>query len=79
MHPHIKEQFKEMVRTRNYQLEWFYKFYHEVGGFPIDIHLFYQWFQELNFDSVLDNVGKYFGLTRLLDRNGVLIAVYEQM
>lgn len=73
----MKEEFKEMIRTKNYQLEWFYKYYHTLGGVPIDIHLFYQWFQMLDFNKILDNIAKYFGLTRLLDKNGVLIAVYE--
>lgn len=73
----MKEQFKEMVRTKNYPLEWFYKYYHTVGGIPIDIHLFYQWFQQFDFNTVLDDIGKYFGLTRLFDKNGALIAVYE--
>jgi hypothetical protein len=31
----------------------------------------------LDFNKVLDSIGKYFGLTRLIDKNGVLIAVYE--
>ena len=66
-----------MVRTKNYPLEWFYKYYYTVGEIPIDIHLFYQWFQQFDFNTVLDNIGKYFGLTRLFDKNGALIAVYE--
>lgn len=73
----MKEDFKEMIRAKNYPLEWFYKYYHTVGGYPIDIHTFYQWFQMLDLNTVLDSIGKYFGLTRLFDKNGKLIAVYE--
>lgn len=73
----MKEQFKEMVRNQNYPLEWFYKYYHAVGGVSINIHIFYQWFQTLNFNNVLDNVARYFGLTRVVDKKGTLILVYE--
>jgi hypothetical protein len=73
----MKEQFKEMVRTKNYPLEWFYHYYHQKGGTPINIHLFMQFFEQFNFNQLLDNVAKSFGLNRLVDKNGVLIAVYE--
>lgn len=73
----MKEEFKQMVKTKNYPLEWFYKYYNTVGGYPIDIHTFYQWFQMLDFNMVLDSIGKYFGLNRLFDKNGKLIGVYD--
>lgn len=74
----MKEQFKEMVRTKNYPLEWFYKYYHQKGGIPIHIHLFIQFFEQFNFNELLDNVAKSFGLNRLIDKDGILIAVYEE-
>jgi hypothetical protein len=73
----MKEEFKQMVKTKSYPLEWFYKYYHTVGGHPIDIHTFYQWFQMLDFNVVLDSIGRYFGLNRLFDKTGKLILVYE--
>ena len=77
MQVHIKEQFKQMVKTRNFPIEWFYQYYHQVGGFPIDIHLFMQWFEQFDFNQILDNIARYFGLSRLLSKEGILIAVYE--
>lgn len=73
----MKEQFKEMVRTKNYPLEWFYRYYHQKGGVPINIHLFMQFFEQFDFNQILDNIAKSFGLNRLVDKEGVLIAVYE--
>ena len=73
----MKEQFKEMVRTKNYPLEWFYRYYHQKGGVPINIHLFMQFFEQFDFNQILDNIAKSFGLNRLVDKDWVLIAVYE--
>ena len=73
----MKEQFKEMVKTRNFPIEWFFQYYHQRGGVPINIHLFMQWFEQFNFNDILDNVAKSFGLTRLMNKEGILIAVYE--
>ena len=73
----MKEEFINMVKTKNYPLEWFYKYYYEKGGAPINIHLFMQFFQQFNFNELLDNVAKSFGLSRLTNKEGILIAVYE--
>ena len=73
----MKEQFKEMVKTKNFPIEWFFHFYHQRGGVPISIHLFMGWFEGLNFTKVLDNIAKDFGLNRLFDKEGILVAVYE--
>ena len=73
----MKEQFKEMVRTKNYPIEWFYKYYHEKGGAPINIHIFMHWFGQFNFNEILDNMAKSFGLNRLVDKEGVIIGFYE--
>lgn len=73
----MKEQFINMVKTKNYPLEWFYKYYHKKGGVPINIHMFMQWFEQLNFNELLDHVAKSFGLNRLFDKNNILILIYE--
>jgi hypothetical protein len=73
----MKEQFIKMVKTKNYPVEWFYKYYHEKGGVPINIHIFMQWFQQLEFNQCLDSIAKSFGLSRLSDKDRALIAVYE--
>lgn len=73
----MKEQFKEMVKTRNFPIEWFFHYYHQKGGIPINIHLFMQWFEQFNFNDILDNIAKSFGLNRLMNKEGILIAVYE--
>jgi hypothetical protein len=36
-----------------------------------------QWFQQLEFNQCLDSIAKSFGLSRLSDKDGALIAVYE--
>ena len=36
-----------------------------------------QWFEQFNFNDILDNVAKSFGLNRLMNKEGILIAVYE--
>jgi hypothetical protein len=73
----MKEQFKENVKTRNFPIEWFFNDYHQKGGIPINIHLFMQWFEQFNFNDILDNIAKSFGLNRLVNKEGILIAVYE--
>lgn len=72
-----KEQFKKMVKDKDYQLEWFYHYYTEKTGINMNIHLFKEWFEQLNLDTVLDHVAKQYGLTRLLTNDGVMVAVYE--
>ena len=73
----MKEEFINMVKTKNYPIEWFYKYYHEKGGVPINIHVFMHWFGQLNFNEVLENIAKSFGLNRLENKEGILIGLYE--
>lgn len=73
----MKEQFKQMVKTKNYPLEWFYNYYLQKSRIRINIHMFQQWFEQLNLDAVLDHIAKEYGLTRLLTEKGVMLAVYE--
>ena len=73
----MKEQFKEMVRTKQYPREWFYQYYHQRGGAPINIHIFMHFFERFDFNQLLDNVAKSFGLNRLVDKDGILIKVLE--
>lgn len=73
----MKEEFKEMLKTKNYPIEWFYKYYHQKGGAQIDIHLFIHWFQQFDFNQLLDNVAKSLGFNRLVNKEGILIGVYE--
>jgi hypothetical protein len=73
----MKEQFKQMVKTKNYPIEWFYQYYLQRGGFPINIHVFIQFFKQFDFNQILDNIAKSFGLNRLVNKEGILIAVYE--
>lgn len=73
----MREQFKEMVKNKNYPLEWFYHYYHKKTGINMNIHMFQQWFEQLNLDAALDHIAKEYGLTRLLSNKGVMIAVYE--
>lgn len=72
----MKEEFKEMVRTKNYPLEWFYKYYHSAGGKPLDIHTFYHWFQMIDLNIVIDTISKNLSLNRVFSKEGVLIAVF---
>jgi hypothetical protein len=73
----MKEQFKQMVKTKNYQLEWFYKYYFQKSKVNMNIHMFQQLFEQLNLNEVIDHIAREYGLTRLLSDKNVLIAVYE--
>jgi hypothetical protein len=73
----MKEQFINMVKTKHYPLEWFYQYYHQRGGTPINIHVFMHWFESFELNQLLDNVAKSFGLNRIADKNGLLVLVYE--
>jgi hypothetical protein len=74
----MKEQFKQMVKRKDYPLEWFYSYYTKKSGVRINIHMFQQWFEQLNLDEVLDHIAREFGLVRLLSKEGVMVAVYEE-
>jgi len=73
----MKEQFIKMIKDKNYPIEWFYKYYHEKGGAPINIHIFMHLFEQFNFHQLLDNIAVSFGLNRLFSKEGVLIGVYK--
>ena len=73
----LKEEFKQMVKNKDYQVEWFERYYQHKSGIRINPGLFRNWFDQLNLDEVLDHIAKEFGLDRLLSNAGVMIAVYE--
>lgn len=73
----MREEFKQMVKKKDYRLEWFYKYYTKKSGIGINIHMFQQWFEQLPLDEVLDHIAKEFRLTRLVSDKGVMLAVYE--
>lgn len=73
----MREEFKQMVKKKDYRLEWFYKYYTKKSGVRINIHMFQQWFEQLPLDEVLDHIAKEFSLTRLVSEKGVMLAVYE--
>jgi len=72
---------QEWIQQRNsdmFNLEWFYRYFLEKGGTPINPNQFGQLIQMYlgqNRDVIFKQIDREFGLTMLLDKNKKFIKV----
>jgi len=73
-----EERYIEMRNKNQYDIMWFYEHYMEVSkDRNMDINKFNAVFQMSNFNAVLEHLDAKFGLDKLFNKEGVLVASYK--
>jgi hypothetical protein len=73
-----EERYIEMRNKNQYDIMWFYEHYIEVSkDRNMDINKFNAVFQMSNFNTVLEHLDAKFGLDKLFNKDGVLVASYK--
>jgi hypothetical protein len=70
----MKDSYKRMRNSGNYNLDWFHKYYIDKKG-AMDINTFQMVFNYGNLDMIIEHLDKEFNLVKVEDNNGKLIKV----
>ena len=70
----MKDSYKKMRNSGNYDINWFHKYYTDKKG-AMDINTFQMVFNYGNLDMIVEHLDKEFNLTKIEDNNGKLIKV----
>lgn len=73
----MKEEYIKQRNSNKFTTNFFYKYYLENGGTPIDMETFKQIFSFFNINEVLETIDRKFELTRLYDRDNKFIKIVE--
>lgn len=71
----MKEEYIKIRNTRQYDVNWFYKYFRENGGKNVDINQFAQAINFVNIENMLDFLDHKFNLTVVYNSNGEFIRV----
>lgn len=71
----MKEEYIKIRNTRQYDVNWFYKYFRENGGRNVDINQFAQAINFVNIENMLDFLDHKFNLTVVYNSNGEFIRV----
>jgi len=71
----MKTEYIRMRNTKQYNLNWFYKYYLESSKDNIDINTFAMIFNQVPLDNILEHIDKKYDLTGLYDKTNNLIKI----
>jgi hypothetical protein len=71
----MKQEYIKMRNTKQYNLNWFYRYYLESSKDNIDINTFAMILNQVSLDNILEHIDKQFELTTLTDNNGKFIKI----
>ena len=71
----MKEEYIKIRNTRQYDVNWFCKYFRENGGRNVDINQFAQAINFVNIENMLDFLDHKFNLTVVYNSNGEFIRV----
>jgi hypothetical protein len=76
----LKKEYIKMRNNNKFDSNWFYQYYLEKGGLPIDVNTFQMLFQTRTIngiDEILNFIDKAFGLTLVINKENKVIKVVE--
>jgi len=71
----MKQEYIKMRNSKQYDLNWFYKYYLENSKDNIDINTFAMIFNQVPLDNILVHIDKKYELTGLYDKNNNFIKI----
>lgn len=71
----MKQEYIKMRNSKQYDINWFYRYYLENSKDSIDINTFAMIFNTVSLDNILEHIDKKYELTGLYDKNNNLIKI----